>query len=469
MKQLTGLDASFLNIETGPVYGHTSSVAIYDSANAYEQLTAPRLRERMMSRIHLVPVFRRKLVTVPMDLDQPYWCDDPDFDIKAHIYDVGITAPGSRDQLKELVSRIVAKPLDRTRPLWEIAVVNGLEDGTTAIISTVHHSLIDGGSSNDINSVLLDRDPDAARSNPEPQPWTPEPTPDPMTLLTSAMTANALRPLKAAKLQWDVISELMQKSPNIAALAPSMTSSAVTGTAHNTVFNAKPTNRRIWEPFRVPLSEVKEIRKATGATVNDVVMAICAGGLRSWMLANDCLPDKPLTASVPVSIRDDSKKGALGNQVSMIVAELPTDVDDPLQRLKTVNDAMKSAKEMHDALPMAQMIEFGDFATPGMTSMVARASQRTSMAGQVMPSVTISNVPGPQWAMYLCGAKLLENYPVSMIVDGQVLNITLLSYNGDLDFGIVSCPTAVPDLKGVADAILADHQVLLEAARRQNG
>ena len=239
MKQLTGLDASFLNLETGPVYGHVSSIAIYDSPNAPEQLTATRLRERMMSRIHKLPVFRHKLVTVPMDLDQPYWCDDPDFDIKAHIYDVGITAPGSRDQLKELVSRIVAKPLDRTRPLWEIAVVNGLEDGTTAIISTVHHSLIDGGSSNDINSVLLDRDPDAARSNPEPQPWTPEPTPDPMTLLTSAMTSNALRPLKAAKLQWDVNSQLMQKSSNIAALAPSMTSSAVTGTAHNTVSQGK--------------------------------------------------------------------------------------------------------------------------------------------------------------------------------------------------------------------------------------
>ncbi|HMS73783.1 wax ester/triacylglycerol synthase family O-acyltransferase [Gordonia sp. (in: high G+C Gram-positive bacteria)] len=467
MKQLTGMDAAFLNIETGPVYGHTSSVAIYDSENAAERLTAARLRERMMSRIHLIPVFRRKLVSVPLDLDQPYWCDDPDFDINAHIYDVGIAAPGSRDQLKELASRIVAKPLDRSRPLWEIAVVNGLEDGQTAVISTVHHSLIDGGSSNDINSVLLDRDPDADQTNPPPQPYNPEPTPDPLSMLTSAMTANALRPLKAAKLQWDVFTELVQKSPNIAKLAPSMTSSAVTGTAHNTVFNAKPTNRRIWEPFRVSLAEVRQIRKSTGATVNDVVMAICAGGLRNWLSANDCLPDKPLTASIPVSIRDDSTKGALGNQVSMIITELPTDVDDPLERLKAVNEAMKSAKEMHDALPMAQMIEFGDFATPGMTSMVARASQRISMAGQVMPSVTISNVPGPQWAMYLCGAKLLENYPVSMIVDGQVLNITLLSYNGSLDFGIVSCPNVVPDLKGVADAIVADHQALLAEATKK--
>jgi len=467
MKQLTGMDAAFLNIETGPVYGHTSSVAIYDSENAAERLTAARLRERMMSRIHLIPVFRRKLVSVPLDLDQPYWCDDPDFDINAHIYDVGIAAPGSRDQLKELASRIVAKPLDRSRPLWEIAVVNGLEDGQTAVISTVHHSLIDGGSSNDINSVLLDRDPDADQTNPPPQPYNPEPTPDPLSMLTSAMTANALRPLKAAKLQWDVFTELVQKSPNIAKLAPSMTSSAVTGTAHNTVFDAKPTNRRIWEPFRVSLAEVRQIRKSTGATVNDVVMAICAGGLRNWLSANDCLPDKPPTASIPVSIRDDSTKGALGNQVSMIITELPTDVDDPLERLKAVNEAMKSAKEMHDALPMAQMIEFGDFATPGMTSMVARASQRISMAGQVMPSVTISNVPGPQWAMYLCGAKLLENYPVSMIVDGQVLNITLLSYNGSLDFGIVSCPNVVPDLKGVADAIVADHQALLAEATKK--
>jgi len=467
MKQLSGLDASFLNIETGPVYGHVSSVAIYDSANAAEPITAARLQERMMSRIHLLPVFRHKLVTVPLDLDQPYWCDDPDFDIKAHIHDVGITAPGTMDQLKEIVSRIVAKPLDRSRPLWEMAVINGLEGGKTAVVSTVHHSLIDGGSGNDINSILLDRDPDADQNNPPPQPWTPEPIPDALSLMPSAMTANALRPLKAAKLQWDVFTELVQKSPNIAKLAPMMASTAVTGTAHNTVFNAKPTNRRIWEPFRIPLAEVRQIKKALGATVNDVVMAECAGGLRTWLKAHDALPDKPLTASVPVSIRSESQKGALGNQVSMIYTELPTDVDDPLERLKAVNEAMKSAKEMHDALPMAQMIEFGDFATPGLTSMVARASQRSNMAGQAMPSVTISNVPGAQWPMYRCGAKMLEFYPVSMIVDGQVLNITLQSYNGSLDFGIISCPHTVPDLKGIADAILADHQALLAEVKKK--
>ncbi|GAB04921.1 wax ester/triacylglycerol synthase family O-acyltransferase [Gordonia amarae] len=461
MKQLTGLDASFLNLETGPVYGHVSSIAIYDSPNAPEQLTATRLRERMMSRIHKLPVFRHKLVPVPMDLDQPYWCDDPDFDIKAHIYDVGIAAPGSRDQLKELVSRIIARPLDRSRPLWEIAVINGLEDGKTAVISTVHHSLIDGGSGNDINSVLLDRDPLADQENPAPEPWTPEPTPEPLALLTSAMTANALRPLKAAKLQWEMFTQLTKQTPNFAALAPQMASTARAGAARHTVFNVKPTNRRIWEPFRIPLSEVKTIKSAVGATVNDVVMAECAGGLRAWLQEHHELPDKPLTVSVPVSIRDESEKGALGNKVSMIVTELPTDVDDPMERLKSVHEAMKLSKEVHDMMPMSQIIEFGDFATPGLSSMAARAMQRANTAGEVMPALTISNVPGAPWAMYLCGAELLEFYPASMIVDGQALNITLHSYHGSLDFGLVACPSAVPDLKGIADAIVADHQALL--------
>ncbi len=464
MQQLSGLDAAFLNLETGPVYGHVSSLGIYDSSTADQPLTAAVLRERMMSRIHKLPMFRRKLVTVPLGLDQPYWCDDDEFDINAHIFDVGISAPGTRQQLNEVVSRLVAKPLDRSRPLWEMAVINGLEDGKTALLATVHHSVIDGGSGNDVNAILLDMAPNADQTNPPPKPWHPEAPPDGMKLLTSAVTTNALRPFKAVKSGLSVTRQLLKQTPTLASMVPSMASRGTSVLGPRTPFNVKPTNRRIFVPFQISLDEVKTIKKAVGATINDVVMAECAGGLRSWLMARGELPDQPLTASIPVSIRDESQKGAMGNQVSMIVTDLPTDVADPLERIKAVHESMKVAKEMHDALPVATIIGFSDFATPAISAAAARAAQRANFTSGVMPNVTISNVPGAQWKMYLCGAELEEFYPVSMIVDGQAMNITLFSYDGHLDFGLVSCPHAVPDLQSLADAIVAEHAALLAEA-----
>lgn len=462
MHQLTGLDASFLNMESGPVYGHVSSLCIYDSPNAAEPLTLERVRARMASRLHRMPMFRRKLVEVPMNLDHPYWVDSPTFDIDDHIYGVGLPVPGSREQLNDLVTRIVAKPLDRSRPLWELVVIDGLTDGTVAVLTIVHHAQIDGASGTDLMGTMLDRDPGIEVVTPEPVPWTPEATPDPMTLLTSAVAANALRPFKAVQLQWEVLTHFATWPPGGA--LPEMLSRPIANpSGPRTPFNTRPTNRRAFAPFRVPLAEVKAIKSEFGATVNDVVMAICAGGVRRWLADRGALPTGPLKAAVPVSIRTADDKGSMGNKVSMIMADLPTHLSDPVERLAAVSSAMQVAKTEHGALPVQSIIGFSDFAVPAIAATAARELQRTNLSGHVMPAnVVISNVPGPQKPMFLAGAELLEFYPVSMIADGQALNITLHSYNGSLDFGLIGCPRAVPDIERMAEYILDEHQLLLE-------
>ncbi|NMN99853.1 wax ester/triacylglycerol synthase family O-acyltransferase [Gordonia sp. TBRC 11910] len=462
MRKLTGLDASFLHLETGPVYGHVSSLGIYDPSTAPEPLTAATVRARLLARMHKMEIFRKRLVEVPMNLDHPYWVDDPDFNIDDHVYDVGLAAPGSREQLIDVVSRIVAKPLDRSRPLWEMAIIGGLDDGMVAVLTTVHHSAIDGVSGADILGIMLDVDPSVDQPTPAPQPWKPESQPAQLSLFASAVTANAVRPVKAAQLQWDLFTHYAKRPGNVKALFGQQSMRIP-----RTPFNIKPTNRRVFAPFQIPLSEVKEIRKGLGATVNDVVMAICAGGLRTWLSEHDALPDKPLKAGVPVSTRDESQRGALGNQVSLVLADLPTNLDDPLARLKAVHESMNAAKEMHNALPVATIIGFSDFAVPAITAGAARALQRSNLTSTVIPSnVAISNVPGPQVPIYLNGAKLVEFYPVSMLADGQALNITLHSYNGSLFFGLISSPNAVPDIAHLADLLLAEHQALLAAARQ---
>ena len=397
-----------------------------------------------------------------MNVDHPYWVDDADFDITDHVYGVGVPAPGTRAQLSELVSRLVAKPLDRSRPLWELAVITGLEDGKVAVLTTVHHSAIDGASGTDLMGTMLDLDPSIDVPTSPPAPWRPEPAPEPLALLTSAVATNALRPFRAAQMQWDMFSHLA-KAPSGGALTHLASRPRTNLAGPRTPFNTRPTNRRNFAPFQIPLAEIKAIKSTLNATVNDVVMAICAGGLRRWLADRDALPATPLKAAVPVSIRTKDDKDSMGNKVSMIMADLPTDQSDPIERLHAVHRSMEAAKTEHGALPVATIIGFSDFAVPAIAATAAREAQRANITGHVMPAnVVISNVPGPQRPMYLAGAELLEFYPVSMIADGQALNITLHSYNGSLDFGLIGCPRAVPDIERLAEYMLDEHQLLLE-------
>ena len=476
MQQLTGLDASFLAFETATSTGHVGGVCVLDPSGAPRPLTLARLTEVLAERLPLVPVLRRKLLHVPLGLDQPYWIDDPDFDIEYHIREIALPRPGSDAQLAEQVARLHARPLDRSRPLWEVYLITGLAKRRAAVYSKIHHSAIDGASGAELLTVLLDLDP-GGREFPPPEPFRPErrPSPAAMAAMTAMATARlAWRPVQTVQVANELRRVLPALSPAASALVGGMLGlgrgdgaviPTVPGRAPSTPFNKPITPHRRVAFCSVDLASVKAVKNAFGVSVNDVVMAMCAGALRRWLADHEALPEAPLIAMIPVSVRDPASKGALGNKVSAMLATLPTHVTGPDQRLEIVHAATKIAKAQQAAIPQGLVDQISDFAPPALTARAARVLFATGLLHRLPPfNICISNVPGPNVPVYLCGAKLLAHYPVSVITDGQGLNVTLVGYLGQLHFGLVSCRELVPDIDTLADYLVDELEILHKAA-----
>jgi WS/DGAT/MGAT family acyltransferase len=489
MKQLSGLDASFLYMETGAQFGHVSSLSVYQRPDdpAYEPLSS--WRHQIERRLHLLEPLRRRLRNVPFNLDHPYWVDDPGFDLDFHVRHTAVAPPGDDEQIAELVARIIGRPLDRSRPLWESYVIEGLPDDRFAILTKVHHATIDGAAGAELLVLMLDGDPAGDAVEPPEDEWVPEPLPSDGEVLTRA-AANLLRkPGRAVLLGTRTVRELgaTARNPTVVAAANQVRDGLrgplgallnigrqrapegqsvgpLPGGAPSTPFNAAITPHRRFAYRSTSLTLVKDIKNALGATVNDVVMAACAGGLRTWLEKHDALPDQPLIAMVPVSIRTGEETEKWTNRVSSIFASLPTDEPDALQRVARVHDAMVGAKELHDAVPADALTDFAQFPPPAVFARAMRTATRLSTRFQMPVNVTISNVPGPREALYTAGAQLLHYYPVSTIVDGQGLNITVQSYLDTLDFGLVACRELIPDLWDMVDAIVEDIEGLAKAA-----
>lgn len=463
MQQLTGLDSAFLAMETRTVNGHVGSVCVIDPSTAPEPLTLERFTRLIESRLPLVPPFRRRLVEVPFGLDFPYWIEDPDFDIEFHVRELALAAPGNARQLKDQVARIHGRPLDRNRPLWEIYLIWGLEGGRAAIYTKVHHSAIDGVSGNDILAAVLDlspggRDLSDAHLLPAEQP------PNPLALLARSTLSLARDPLRAARLwtgllraapmlagatapRLPVVNRLMHRDTDPILSRPGLR-------APHTPFNAPITQHRRWAFCDVPLDTIKAVKNAHGVTVNDVVLALAAGALRRWLLDHDALPDGPLIAAIPVSVRTEAEEGSLGNKVSAMLAALPTHLDGPLDRLRAVHEATRVAKEQHGAIPANLLADVTQFALPALAGQAARLAARLRLLELVSPfNLIISNVPGPNVPLYYAGAELIAYYPISAIADGQGLNITVLSYRNTVFFGLLACRDLVPDLDRMAGGI----------------
>jgi diacylglycerol O-acyltransferase / wax synthase len=471
--QLTGLDAAFLALETANTTGHVGGVSVLDPREAPQPLTLTRLTDVLGERLPLVPVLRRKLLNVPLGLDQPYWVDDPDFDIEYHIRELALPRPGSDAQLAEQIARLHARPLDRRRPLWEIYLITGLAKRRAAVYTKIHHSAIDGASGTELLTVLLDLTPDG-REVPAAEPFTPGRPPGPAVLAALAAARLAWRPVQTVQLTNEIIRVMPTLAPAISRFVGGMLGlnrgdgeviSTTAGRAPATPFNRPVTQHRRVAFRSVDLDSVKAIKNALGISVNDVVMAMCAGALRRWLTEHDALPQPPLIAMIPVSIRDPASKGALGNKVSAMLATLPTNVDDPLKRLEIVHAATKLAKSQQAAIPQGLVDQVSDFAPPALTARAARVVFATGLLHRLPPfNLTISNVPGPNVPVYLCGAKLLAHYPVSVITDGQGLNITVVGYLGRLHFGLVSCRELIPDIDALAGFLADELEILLEAA-----
>jgi diacylglycerol O-acyltransferase / wax synthase len=472
VQQLTGLDAAFLALETANSTAHIGGVSILDPTDA-PPLDLARLTEIMSERLPLVPVLRRRLWHVPFGLDQPYWMDDPDFDIEYHVRELALPPPGSDAQLNEQISRLHARPLDRQRPLWEIYLITGLADGRIAVYTKLHHSAVDGVSGAELLTILLDLSPDG-RELPPSEELTPLRAPHPFALAIRAARRLTQRPIELVRIANGVVKVLPTVAPMIGAfvgeaLGLNRGDGGViqnsTGLAPTTPFNGPITPHRRVAFRSVDLDTVKAVKNAYGISVNDVVMAMCAGALRRWLIDHDALPDPPLIAMIPVSVRDDAGKGAMGNKVSAMLARLPTNLDDPDERLKVAHEATKVAKSQYAAIPQGLVDSVTEFAPPALVARAARVVFATGLLHRVPPfNLCISNVPGPNIPAYMGGCRLLAEYPLSVIADGQGLNITLIGYLGRLHFGLLGCRELVPDIDTLAGYLAEELETLANAA-----
>lgn len=494
MRQLNGIDVSFLNMETPTTFGHVSSVTIYDPTDAPGGAGIEATKEIILERIDQLAPFRRRLVEVPLGLDLPYWIEDPDFDIDFHVRHHAVPPPGSPQQLAEAVSRIIARPLDRTRPLWELYVIEGLDNGRLiAQLTKVHHAAIDGAAGAMMLAALLDTDP-AARPTGSPAQWEPECKPTDEELLRITAREYLRRPEKMVRLSVRAARELAAatRSGGMHAIAD-LVAQPMPGPigrimrerlraqrgvdvdrppalpptqAPRTPWNRPITPHRRFAYTSVPLEDAKVVRRAFGCTFNDVVMAVCSGVLRRYLILHNCLPDESLVAMVPVSVRSGQEDDTYQNRVSALFSDLATNEADPVKRIRRVQEAMTAAKEQFAAIPAEALQDFTQFAPPAVAARAMRMYSQLRIADRMNPpfNLVISNVPGPQIPLYSAGARLKHFYPVSTLVDGQGLNMTVQSYDGNLDFGFVADRELVPDLWVMTDLLHAEMKELVDIA-----
>ncbi len=491
MKQLTGLDAAFLHLETPSQFGHVSGVSIFTRPDDPDYDPYAAWRAQIEQRLHLLEPLRRRLVEVPLGLDHPFWIADPDFDLGFHVRHTAVPPPGSMRQLANVVGRIVGRPLDRRRPLWLSYVIEGLADNRFAVLTQVHHAAVDGASGIELLTIMLDETPEGDPIAPDDGSWQPERVPGDLELVARTTLGLPRKPARALLLAAKTARELGQatRNPALVAAAGQVRSSlsgplgAVLNIGRDrgeerdlparvpsvrpprTPFNAPITPSRKLALGSASLTTVRTIKSAFGVTVNDVIMAICAGGLRTWLEDHDALPEDPLVALVPISIRTGEEDDRWTNRVSMLTTVLPTDEGDPVARLLRVHDAMTSSKDLFQALPAERLTDFAEFPPPAVFSRAMRLSARMHLGSRLTPgNVVISNVPGARKPLYAAGARLEHYYPVSVVMEGQGLNITVQSYLDRLDFGLVCCPDVVPDLEDMLTAIVGEIDALASAA-----
>ncbi len=475
-------------MEDGRTHGHVSGLSIYDPSTAPGGvLTAEGMTAMLVQRLHLLPPFRWRLAPVPLGLDHPYWIEDPDFDLEYHVRELALPAPGDDRQLAEQVARIHARPLDRARPLWEMYVIQGLQGGRVGVFTKIHHAAIDGVSGAEILAVLLDPSPEGRAIPPAPATTPPSPAPDQLEMLARGLAGIPRQQLRTWRNVPSTLAHL-DAIPGVGSIPGATTVARLTrrlgrvgrGPRDGGVLEAprsrapRMTINGPVSPHRrvafgtLSLTDVKTVKTALGATVNDVIVAMCAGALRSWLIDRGELPDDPLVAMIPVSVRTEQERGTYGNRVSTMAIAIPTNLDDPLARVAAAHEAMRSAKDRHRAVPASLLQDATQFIPPAIIARASRVTMRMAARNVVTPlfNVVISNVPGSPAPLYSAGARLLANYPVSAIAHGVGLNITVLSYEDRVDFAIVTDRDQVPDPWPLIEALGADLEALKAAATK---
>jgi diacylglycerol O-acyltransferase len=448
--RLTGLDSSFLHLEAGAAHMHVAACAVFDGEPpAYEELL-----EAVDSRLHLVPRYRQRLAFVPLSQGRPVWVDDPHFRLGFHVRHTALPSPGDDAQLKRLAGRVFSQALDRNRPLWEIWLVEGMSDGRFAMLFKNHHALVDGISGVDIATVLFDTCPDPAPVAPPAHGWVPRPLPTGVQLLADALIERATVPAEIARGVRAVARGPRQFAGRLSEAVSGVGAMALGGLrpAPQTALNTQigPHRRFTW--VSVDLGELKAIKNFAGATVNDVVLAAVAGALGRFLRRRgEDTEQLVLKAMVPVSVRADAERGALGNRVAAMWAPLPVGVEDPGRRLELISEAMVEVKESGQAVGAQMLTELSGFAPPTIVAQAARLQAR-----QRLFNLVVTNVPGPQLPLYVLGRELSAIYPMVPLAENTALGIALMSYNGGVHFGLCSDYDALPDIELLADDLRAE-------------
>ena len=458
MQRLSGLDASFLYLETDSQHMHVCSIMDVDTSTMPGGYTFDLLREALSLRIKAMPEFREKLANSPLNLDHPVWVDDEAFDVDRHLHRIGLPPPGGRAELSEICGHIASLPLDRRRPLWEMWVLEGVA-GTDchriAVMSKVHHAGVDGVTGANLISRLCATEADA----PAPEPVDGVGGGSGMQIAAGGLLRFVTRPLQLANVMPQTVSSVV----STVARALEGQTMARPFAAPPTMFNASINGRRNIAYAQLDLEDIKKVKNHFGVKVNDVVMALVSGVLRQYLVERNALPDTSLVATVPVSVHGKSDRPGR-NQVSGMFSSLETQIVDPAQRLEAIAQANSVAKEHSSAIGATLLQDWTQFAAPAVFGVAMRVYARTRLTESLpVHNLVVSNVPGPQIPLYLLGGEVKAMYPLGPIFHGSGLNITVMSLNGKLDVGLVSCPDLLPDLWEMADEFAVAMEELLAA------
>jgi WS/DGAT/MGAT family acyltransferase len=443
---------------------HVASTCIFDPSTVPGGYSFEKVKQLVEDRLPLLPPFRRRLVNIPFEIHHPLWVEDPDFDLSYHVRRAALPAPGGDQELAEFAAEVHSRPLDRTRPLWEMSVVEGLENGMIAIVTKTHHAAIDGVSGAELTVNLLDLQPEPTPVPDDMKEWKPDRIPTDPELFAYALNSLVRQPLRLVKTirrTASVALRLRRRNRQ-----PGVNPPPAPFSAPRTSLNQAISPNRRFAFTQVHLDDVKIVKNALGGTVNDVVLAMCSSALRQYLADNGEHPDKPLIGMVPVSVRTEEQKGAMGNRVSSMLVNLSSDIADPVERLHAISGGTQHAKDQENAIGAEFLTDWAEFAAPAVAARAARLYSSMRMADRHSPifNVTISNVPGPNFPLYSAGARMVAMYPMGPIADGGALNITVMSYLGSMFFGLVADRELVPDVNNIAHYLNDGLEELKKAA-----
>jgi diacylglycerol O-acyltransferase / wax synthase len=457
VRSLSGLDASFLYLETPSQVLHVCGLLTLDGSTLPGGYRFADFKRRLEDRVRLIPEFRRKLHDSPLNFRHPVWVEDTEFDVDHHVHRIGVPAPADREELAELCAHFAGQPLDRGRPLWEMYVIEGLADGTVAVLLKMHHATVDGVGGANLISYLAGLEPDAAAIVPETRDNPPPPSD--LDMFKTSVADLVRRPAELTRL----LPDLFGMVPRWLISALHRRGMPVPFTAPRTSFNATITGHRSVAFTSLELADVKKVKNTFGVTVNDVILALCTGALRHYLDSRGELPDDPLVATVPVSVHERTDREQGSNRVSAFFASLPTQLSDPAARVYAIAESNRLAKEHHFTINADMLQDWAEFAGPRLFGLAVRAYSALKLAEKhpVVHNLVVSNVPGPAAPLYLLGARITGLYPLGPVFHGAGLNITVISNAGRVYVGLLGARELVPDLWPLADALGDEMKELL--------